>query len=215
MPRSCDDMQELVSRAMDGECGENEREALRDHLAGCAECRAVMRAYGCMDFALEKGIDIPPAPPVPQVRASRPTPSWRTAAMTAVAAGFAVLAFFGGAWWGQAREARSLPPSYGRVAAAALWENTADPGRHEAAQAALPLSQAVTGYQLEVARLLGEENVDWERVRRLVEAIGALRTDMELLTLHVAFIEREQGKTGSAGAAWSGLLGLDDRGGSL
>jgi hypothetical protein len=208
-------MEDLISLAIDGECGKEDLERLKAHLVECAECRATMRAYGCMDFALGKGIDIPPAPPLPRVRTFAVHRFQRTAAGIAVAAVVALLAFLGGAWWGQKREARSLPPSYGRVAAAALWENAADPVRHEAAQAALPLSRAVTGYQLEVARLLREENVDWAKVRRLVEAIGALRTDMELLTLHVAYIEREQGKTGSAGAAWSGLLGLDDRGGSL
>ena len=77
------------------------------------------------------------------------------------------------------------------------------------------LDMAEQGAALQLARLLAEEQVDWARVRRLVEAIGDLRTDMELLTIHVAYIEREQGKRGPAGAAWSGLLGLDGPDGSL
>ena len=175
-----------------------------------------MRAFGRVDSILENGLDIPAAPPCPVVPGSCRTPAWfpRMVAFAAAACFLAVV-FMGGAWWGGRKAARGLPPSYSRVASAALWEKAPDPVRHEAALAALPLSEAVTGYQKEVARLLQQEQVDWERVRRLVEAIGALRTDMELLTLHVAFLEKEHGERGSAGAAWSGLLGLDDRGGSL
>jgi len=215
MRESCEDMEKLMSRAMDGECDANGLKALRAHLAECPDCRAEARAFERVDSILENGVDLPAPPPCPKMPVRR-TPAWfPRAAAFAAAACLACVAFFGGTWWGGQKTARNLPPSYSLVASAALWEKAPDPLRHEAALAALPLSEAVTGYQREVARLLQQEQVDWERVRRLVEAIGALRTDMELLTLHVAYLEKEQGKFGPAGAAWSGLLGLDDRGGSL
>lgn len=215
MRESCEDIEKLISRAMDGECDAAGLKTLRAHLAECPGCRGTARAFGRVDSMLENGIDLPLPPPCPKVP-NRPTPVWffRLAAVAAAAC-LAVAAFFGGAWWKERTTARDLLPSYGRVASAALWQKAPDPVLREAASAALPLSEAVTGYQLEVARLLGQDQVDWPRVRRLVEAIGALRTDMELLTLHVAYLEKEQGKIGSAGAAWSSLLGLDDRGGSL
>ncbi len=213
MPESCDEMEILISRAMDGECGPESLETLKRHLAECPECRATMRAYQRMDLVLQRG-SVPAAPPCPPVPAARRPAAWKTAMAFAAAAVIAAVAFIGGSWWGGQKTARDLP-AYSRVASAARWEKAADPVRREAARAALPLSEAVSGYQQEVARLLREENVDWDRVRRLVEAIGALRTDMELLTLHVAYLEGEKGKSGSASAAWSGLLGLSDRGGSL
>jgi anti-sigma factor RsiW len=215
MRESCEDMEKLMSRAMDGECDARGLKILRAHLAECPDCRAEARAFERVDSILENGVDLPAPPPCPKMPVRR-TPAWfPRAAAFAAAACLAGVAFFGGTWWSGQKTARNLPPSYSLVASAALWEKAPDSLRHEAALAALPLSEAVTGYQREVARLLQQEQVDWERVRRLVEAIGALRTDMELLTLHVAYLEKEQGKIGSAGAAWSGLLGLDDRGGSL
>lgn len=216
MPESCEEMEKLISRAMDGECDGKGLKAIKAHLAECPDCRMEMRAFGRVDSILENGVDIPAVPPCPEIPGHFRTAAWlpRVVAFAAAACLLSVT-FLGGAWWGGRQTARDLPPSYSLVASAALWEKAPDPVRHEAALAALPLSEAVTGYQREVARLLQQEQVDWERVRRLVEAIGALRTDMELLTLHVAFLEKEHGEHGSAGAAWSGLLGLDDRGGSL
>lgn len=215
MREFCEEMEKLMSRAVDGECDARELKDLKAHLAECPDCRVTARAFARVDSILENGVELPAPPPCPKVP-NRVTPVWfPRAAAFAAAACLAGVAFFGGTWWSGQRTDRNLPPSYSLVASAALWEKAPDPLRHEAALAALPLSEAVTGYQREVARLLQQEQVDWERVRRLVEAIGALRTDMELLTLHVAFLEKEQGKIGSAGAAWSGLLGLDDRGGSL
>jgi len=215
MPEPCDEMESLVSRAMDGELQPKDRAGLEAHLEKCPDCRAAVRAFAGLDLVLEKGADIPAPPPCPEVPTARPLAAWKRSFAFAAAAGLLVVAFFGGAVWGERKAAREVPPPYGRVASAALWERAPDPVRHEAALAALPLSEAVSGYQLEVARLLAEEQVDWARVRSLVEAIGDLRTDMELLTIHVAYIEREQGKRGPAGAAWSGLLGLDGPDGSL
>lgn len=215
MPEPCDEMENLVSRAMDGELQPKDRTALEAHMEKCPDCRAAMRAFAGLDFALEKGADIPPPPPCPEMPSARPFAAWKRRFAFAAAAGLLVVAFFGGALWEERKMTRLLPPSYGRVASAALWARAPEPVRHEAALAALPLSEAVTGYQREVARLLAEEQVDWARVRRLVEAIGDLRTDMELLTVHVAYIEREQGKRGPAGEAWSGLLGFNGPDGSL
>ncbi|MFA0888305.1 MAG: zf-HC2 domain-containing protein [Synergistales bacterium] len=215
MHESCGNVEILISRAMDGECTAEELTALKAHLAGCPDCRKTLRAFGEVDEILEKGGNIPPAPQCPRMPSSRPSLIWKRTFAFAAAACLVLVAFFGGAWWKERTTTRNFLPSYGRVASAALWEKASDPVFREAAFAALPLSEAVTGYQLEVARLLRQDQVDWPRVRRLVEAIGALRTDMEILTLHVAFIEREKGKPGSASAAWSDLLGLDGRGGSL
>lgn len=215
MPEPCDEMEDLVSRAMDRELQPKDRTGLEAHLEKCADCRAAVRAFARLDLVLEKGTDLPAPPPCPEMPSARPFAAWKRRFALAAAAGLLVVAFFGGALWGERKMARLLPPPYGRVASAALWERAPEPARQQAALAALPLSEAVSGYQLEVARLLAEEQVDWARVRRLVEAIGDLRTDMELLTIHVAYIEREQGKRVPAGAAWSGLLGLENPEGSL
>ncbi len=215
MPGSCEAMEPLISRVLDGECRPQDLKTLKAHLAECPRCRETIRAFSLVDSILESAGDLPVPPRCPKIPGRGFTVRFPRAAALAAAAAIAAFAFLGGAWWGQQKGSRSLPPSYSLVASAALWEKAPDPVRHEAALAALPLSEAVTGYQREVARLLRQKDVDWNRVRRLVEAIGALRTDMELLTLHVAFIEKEQGKTDPAGAAWWDLLGLEDRGGSL
>lgn len=215
MRESCEEMELLISRVLDGECGPKDRNRLKVHLAECPRCRETARAFRRGDSILKSAADLPVPPPCPKVPAGRFQKKFPSLARFAAAAAVAAIAFLGGAWWAQQEASRNLPPPYSRVASPALWEKASDPLRHEAALAALPLSEAVTGYQREVARLLQQKDVDWERVRRLVEAIGALRTDMELLTLHVAYLEKEWGKFGPAGAAWSGLLGLDDRGGSF
>ena len=45
MDRRCADCRELISAYIDGELNVDERAWLRNHLAGCAECRAVLEGY--------------------------------------------------------------------------------------------------------------------------------------------------------------------------
>ena len=76
MPEPCDEMENLVSRAMDGELQLKDRTGLEAHLEKCPDCRAVVRAFARLDLVLEKGTDLPAPPPCPEMPSARPFAAW-------------------------------------------------------------------------------------------------------------------------------------------
>jgi hypothetical protein len=52
-----------------------------------------------------------------------------------------------------------------------------------------PFTESIMRYRSAIGAELRRGNVDWMRVRELVEAMGELRTDIELLTLHLAYLD--------------------------
>ena len=67
---------------------------------------------------------------------------------------------------------------------------------HEA-ETEKPFVERINKYRKSIGEQLRNEDVDWAEIRRLVEAMGELRTDLELLTLHMAYLEIRTGSPAS------------------
>ena len=61
MPEPCDEMENLVSRAMDGELQLKDRTGLEAHLEKCPDCRAVVRALTTLTAAFTATAVLPEA----------------------------------------------------------------------------------------------------------------------------------------------------------
>ena len=59
--RSCDEMQERISRMLDGDLSARERAELADHLDSCPECSAVYEAFAALRDGLRDAAEEPPA----------------------------------------------------------------------------------------------------------------------------------------------------------
>ncbi|MBO5555659.1 MAG: zf-HC2 domain-containing protein, partial [Oscillospiraceae bacterium] len=56
----CEQMQERISRMLDGELSPEEQAEVREHIAGCAECAALYEAFSAVSDAI--GQDLEEAP---------------------------------------------------------------------------------------------------------------------------------------------------------
>lgn len=206
---TCRDAELLISMALDNECTQHQLGVLHKHLEHCSECRTLEREYARLDALLR---DIPvQAPHTLSGPPKMPFASRRRASRLrllrpafAIAASF--LLFFAGQHWGylQATTAKNaneqkLDSAY-LVSAPSLWLTSrgkqSEQGLYQA-ETEKPFVERIDKYRLSIGKELRAQEVDWDKVRRLVEAMGELRTDLELLTLHMAYLEI---KTGSPAA---------------
>lgn len=181
--------QELISRACDGECTAEELEDLREHLTSCAECRRLMRDFADLRAIMAvRSVEL--APP----RISSPRAKWtklkRAAIAIGAAAGF-VIAFLAGCFFGVESGSNGISASISSAVAVtpSMWTSTAS-----ALHSEHPFTESIRRCRLAVVDELRRESVDWVRVRSLVETMGELRTDLELLTVHLAYIDITTGK---------------------
>jgi hypothetical protein len=58
-----------------------------------------------------------------------------------------------------------------------------------------PFTEGIQKYRSAIADELRKSEIDWMKVRDLVEAMGELRTDLELLTIHMAFLDIRTGSS--------------------
>ena len=56
-----------------------------------------------------------------------------------------------------------------------------------------PFTESIDRYRAAIGDELRNDDVNWMRVRELVEAMGELRTDLELLTIHMAYLDIRTG----------------------
>lgn len=213
---TCAECEELMSRACDGECSEDEKARLDAHLKSCDACASLMREYRLVrDMMITKVVlDSCPPPPTVTMPRSMTSPFVRRAlaAVGALAACFAF--FFFGRYLGYT-EARSdyveyLSPMV--VSTPSMWSASRPTSAQFAADvdSEVPFTSNIMRYRAAVADELRRGNVDWVRVRGLLEAMGELRTDLELLTIHLAFLEINTGSSPNDVAAhWESLGGRD------
>lgn len=57
---TCEKMQELISRLLDGDLDHEERAALEEHVQSCPECRAVYEAFSAVSASLRDDLEEPP-----------------------------------------------------------------------------------------------------------------------------------------------------------
>jgi hypothetical protein len=75
-----------------------------------------------------------------------------------------------------------------------------------------PFTDGISRYRAAIADELRRESVDWLKVRELVESMGELRTNLELLTIHMAYIDIRMGSLPAAVARHWESLGSGNEG---
>lgn len=220
--KTCDEWEELISRAIDGECTVEEAACLRSHLDECHDCRETLRSYALIDdVVLMHSIRAEKMAPAPDVsNESRPAKAVPAkggifAKVPFIAASVAACAlfFFLGETIGRKSAAETYASRIGAVTATspAMWTagNVFDCARTDASIAERPFSDSIKRYRSAVADELRKFDVDWDRARELLEAVGELRTDIELLTLHLAYLDIEAGRSRDEVADhWESLGGV-------
>ena len=206
---TCRDAELLISMSLDNECNQQQLGVLHEHLEHCQECRVLEREYARLDALLQ---DIPPEtsfvlsgpPKMPFASRRRALRLRFVRPVFALAASF--LLFFAGQHWGHQRATTAKNASETKldsaylVSAPSLWlTSRGKQAEHSLYQAETekPFIERIDKYRLSIGKELRAEEVDWEKVRRLVEAMGELRTDLELLTLHMAYLEIKTGSPAS------------------
>lgn len=194
----CNDHEELISRACDNELSEGEAARLKEHLRGCPSCRKLLGEYRQItDLVAVRQVSRACPPTAPKVpAASVRAPRWRAAIAAAIAA--CVAAFMVGQYTGDAAATKRFASIIGPtvVTTPSLWSASLTYGEKWAAHLTEePFTERISHYRRAVARELRSGSVDWAMVRSMVEAIGELRTDLELLTVHMAFLEISTGRS--------------------
>lgn len=221
---TCDECEAVASRACDGECSPEELASLKAHVAECPSCRETLRMFRDLSAAVAMRSALDACPPPPSVRdiaqtKVRPISSFMLK-LGGIAASIAI-AFAAGHFAGQ-RAAVSdlfayLSPMV--VSTPSMWSASKAQGHAAVAlDSEQPFTDSIKRYRSSVADELRKDRVDWARVRSLIEAIGELRTDLELLTIHLAFLEIDTGTAAMDVAdRWEHLGGAigDQDGGSL
>jgi hypothetical protein len=203
---SCFECEPLISKACDDECTPEELEAMKEHLKGCPECRRALSEYRRIAVMMSAKIASISCLPAPVISSRAPFAlrllsapkakiyAFRVAAVAACAACFFLGSFFGS---NGARKEISMKISPVAVATPSMWV-AQKPGvmaLSESIEAEQPFTDSIAQYRLAISQELRGSDVDWLRVRELVEAIGELRTDLELLTIHMAYLEIRTGNS--------------------
>lgn len=203
-PGGCYDFELLISKACDDECTPQEREILEAHLRECAGCRGTLSEYREMRDMMTAHLvtfSCPPAPtrrerrhPVLRLLTGRAA---RRYAGQAAAIAASILFFVLGHHMGfvQAGRQASESASPTVVATPSMWAATgqANSAASVNVESERPFTESIGRYRAAVGMELRQPKVDWMRIRELVEAMGELRTDLELLTLHMAFLDIRTG----------------------
>jgi hypothetical protein len=200
---ACPDFELLISKECDGECSPEELRALARHLAECPECRRTRAVYGEIGALVGARFVkmTPPAPPridmAERTRASR-RGKLKDALMRLGGIAACILFFAAGRYWGQgARAGEVLDNAPGvAVATPSMWVEGRSSGEVRVnAEAEQPFTESISRYRSAIGEELRKDNVDWVMIRELVEAMGDLRTDLELLTIHMAYIDIRTGSS--------------------
>lgn len=203
---NCFDKELLISKACDGECTPDETEILKAHLKECPECRRTLSEYRELRDLMTAhlvSLSCPPAPasaqrkhPIVRLFAGRNVRRYAWQAFTMAAS---ILFFVFGHYIGfsqASHQVRETPPTT-VVATPSMWvaNRPANPAAMANVESEQPFTQSISRYRTAVGMELRQPKVDWMRIRELVEAMGELRTDLELLTLHMAFLDIRTGSS--------------------
>lgn len=211
--RSCEAFEELASRVCDGECSADEASALKAHLASCPSCRETFRAFMDIRDAVAvhcAAADFSP----PQIQRRKPRHSASFWLKLGGIAACLLLAFAAGHVVGS-RSAASYIAAYlspMTVATPSMWSaSKADRlAPLSDVESELPFTEGIKRYRSAITDELRTGRVDWNRVRTLLEAMGELRTDLELLTIHMAFLDINTGSSPvDVAERWDSLAGVD------
>ncbi|MDR3321272.1 MAG: zf-HC2 domain-containing protein [Synergistaceae bacterium] len=215
---SCFACEALISRACDNECSPEELGVLRDHVRECPECRRTLYEYRELSDLMTARLvtlSCPSAPKIsiryaplrivvsPKIRRNIA----RIAALAACVALFVAGDFVGTS---QAKREIAMNMSPIMVATPSMWASRGQvSARAVSMETEQPFTDSINRYRVSIAEEMRKGDVDWMRVRELVEAMGELRTDLELLTIHMAYLDISTGNSPYEVAAhWENLGGL-------
>lgn len=206
MTEKCERMELLISKMLDGEISSGEKEEISRHQAECRHCRDFYEKHlQCSEFLAgsQEGFDLPVCPVISKdpVRSSMPFYLKPAAAVMLLA-----LFFYGGFLTGGRRALNNIP-SYARVGVPAVWTKSSASLVTDTRQLS-PLQDLISEYQLLIGEELGKEEVDWQKVRVMVETLGSLRTDLEILALHKGSLGEMDHKKGSPRETWQQMMGI-------
>jgi hypothetical protein len=179
---------------------------MKEHLESCPECRRTLAEYREISMLMSARLTAISCPRAPSVSSSAPfvlklaaSPKARRYAFRAAAAAACFLFFLTGHVAGSIGVKKEIAKNISPVAVAtpSLWAARKLPGTAfaESLESEQPFTDSINQYRLAVGQELRKNDVDWLRVRELVEAIGELRTDLELLTVHMAYLEIRTGNS--------------------
>jgi hypothetical protein len=203
---SCFECEPLLSKACDDECTPEELELMTEHLESCPECRKALAEYREISMMMSARLTAISCPPAPVVSSRAPfalrllsSQKVKVYAFRAATAAACVAFFLAGSFFGSHNAKKDIAAKISPVAVAtpSMWaaEKSDLTARSASAEAEQPFTDSISQYRLAVSEELRKNDVDWLRVRELVEAIGELRTDLELLTIHMAYLEIKTGNS--------------------
>lgn len=204
----CEEYELLISKACDDECTEDELARLKAHLRGCERCRQLMRDYSDLSLLMTTRMAAMkcPQPPtgsrnniirMPDARKLLPGRRTRRYARQFMAVAACILFFVMGHYIGfkQAgvRIAETTSPI--GVTTPSMWvaQREVTPALIANVESEQPFTDSIDRYRTAIGDELRNSDVNWMRVRELVEAMGELRTDLELLTIHMAYLDIRTG----------------------
>lgn len=210
---TCERCEELISRACDGECTREERAAVERHIECCSDCSAFMRDCSELAAAMKLRDVLRSCPPPPRVIMHGP--ARRSRLWIAASAACALLCLGLGALIGYrsgtVRVAEYISPM--SAVTPSMWAANSDHryGSVMPVGSELPFAESIKRCRAAVADELRADDVDWAKVRSLLEAMGELRTDIELLTIHMAYLDINTGQPSwEVADRWQRLCG-DER----
>ena len=215
MNNICREMEMLVSSMLDGEISSSEKEVLFLHLGECLHCRRFyeeQRKYHEFLGRTQDDLDVPACPSLSEQHAKiirMPRYLQIGAAVILLA-----LSFYGGFLSGD-KKALERIPTYARVGAPAVWaRNSSLPMEMDRKQLS-PLQDLISEYQFQIGNELGRDEVNWQKVRTMLDTLGSLRTDLELLSLQMGFMDGTLQNRNSPRNTWLQLLGVNRKEESL
>lgn len=201
---TCMECELLISKYCDDACESAELHLLKEHLSTCHTCGQVMAEYRELaDLMVARVVTLscPPAPaPRKQgiLRLVTGAPA-RRFAVQAVGMAACILCFIAGHTLGFTQARRDGIPANSSVVVAtpSMWlaQRPSSAANLENIGSEQPFTDGIGRYRAAIGSELRNGEVDWMRVRELVEAMGELRTDLELLTIHMAYLDIRTGSS--------------------
>lgn len=197
--KDCGDFEILISKACDGECAEEELICLREHLRGCASCRALMKEYRDLSVLMAARSAALKCPELPAAAKGKNRSViyryMKYAVQAAACIAFFIFGHYAGFYHAGSVIVKMSSPA--AVTTPSMWAAQRPESLLfvSSGGAEQPFTDGIGRYRLAIGEEMRKDNVDWMKVRELVEAMGELRTDLELLTIHMAYLDIRTGSS--------------------
>jgi hypothetical protein len=180
---------------------------MKEHLKECPECRRTLVEYREFTALMAARVATLSCPTAPLAGGKAPfalrlLTGRRVRRYSKMAAMIAacVMFFAAGNFIGTTNTRRTIAESLSPVAVAtpSMWVAKQQPGGsrlRDSKEAEQPFTDSISQYRTAIGSELRQNDVDWLRVRELIEAMGELRTDLELLTIHMAYLDIRTGNS--------------------